>query len=207
MRHETDGYIKNKKEAIRSVRRAIYSKYAFTVFIFIWLPVWLFCLLINDQYGPKKWEQVEVTFSHFSEERIGLQRWHSKVINTKDGRKFVVPTKRISVEELEAVLSPGDVCTITHSKILSGGKPIETLSCKGMVLLSREDAESRWQKEHNEIILAIWITILLAVAALTLIDRLWCKPEYKRIKKLKADIDRRIRKRTKSQVDEETGNL
>lgn len=72
MRRETDGYIKNKKEAIRSVRRGIYSKYAFTVFIFIWLPVWLFCLLINDQYGPKKWEQVEVTFSHFSEERIGL---------------------------------------------------------------------------------------------------------------------------------------
>ena len=65
-----DGYIKNKTEAIQSVRRNILGKYSITFLILVLIPVWLFALAANQH--PDKWTHTEIVFSHISQERIGL---------------------------------------------------------------------------------------------------------------------------------------
>ena len=184
-----DGYIKNKTEAMQSLKRNILGKYSITFFILILIPVWLFALAANQR--PEKWTHKDIVFSHISQERIGLQRGRSYVLNTKDGKQFVIKSKFVNVDDLSDCLTSGNTYRIVFSNTIAGGDHMEALSEDNMVIQNLEKSIAQWEREQQETFIAIIVTLIIEAVALILIDRLWCKKEYSEIKKLKADIKRR----------------
>ena len=184
-----DGYIKNKTEAIISVKKTILLKYLITFFILILVPVWLFAIAVNQH--PDKWTQTDIVFSHISQERIGLQRGQSYVLNTQDGRQFVIKSKFVNVDDLSDCLISGDTYRIVFSNTIAGGDHMEALSGNNIVFQNLEKSVAQWEQEQQECVIAIIVTLIIEIVALLLIDRLWCKKEHSQIQKLKADIARR----------------
>lgn len=184
-----DGYIKNKTEAIKSVRKTILGKYSITFLIIILIPVWLFALAVNQP--PEKWTHTEIVFSHISQERIGLQRGRSYVLNTQDGRQFIIKSKFVDVDDLSDHLVSGNTYHLVFSNTIAGGDHMEALSDDNMIIQNLESSIAQWEWEQQESIIAIIVTLIIEVVALILIDRLWCKKEYSEIQKLKADTKRR----------------
>ena len=184
-----DGYIKNKAETIKSVRKMIFGKYSITILIIILIPVWLFALAVNQP--PKKWTHTEIVFSHISQERIGLQRGRSYVLNTQDGRQFVIKSKFVDVDDLSECLVSGNTYHLVFSNTIAGGDHMEALYDESTRFQDLEDSISRWESEQREMVAATIVTLGIEIIALILIDRFWCKKEYSQLKKLKADIMRR----------------
>lgn len=184
-----DGYVKNKKEALRSVRKSIFWKYAITFPILLFIPVWLFG--IYSLGSPDDWKYTEVVYSHISSETIGLQRGKSTVLNTEDGRKYVIPEKLVSVEHLKEMLIAGETYSLVYSETIAGGDHIEELYNGQSMFLDDSVSSAAWEKERRECFLALYITIGLEIILLIFIDRLWCKGEYAKIKKIRQDIEKR----------------
>ncbi len=181
-----DGYIKNRKEAIAEVRKTIFYKYAVTFLILIFIPVWLLALVTNQP--PEKWTHTEIRFSHLSQERIGLRRFQSDVLNTLDGRKFVI---YVDAGAFSGSLTPGETYQLVFSETVAGGNIMEALYDENTVFQDLDTSILRWKKEQRESVVAIAVILAIEILALILIDRLWCKKEYSQIQKLKADIKRR----------------
>lgn len=184
-----DGYIKSKTEAIKAVKKAIIGKYSVTIFIILLLFVWLFALAANQ--APERWTDTEIVFSHISQERIGLQRWKSYVLNTQEGNKFLIKSKYVDVDELSAHLVSGRTYQLVFSCTLSGKKHVEALSDGSIVFQDLENSTALWENEQRGVVTAIIITLIVELAALILIDKLWCRAEHAQIRKLKSDINRR----------------
>ena len=68
---------------------------------------------------------------------------------------------------------------------------MEALSDDNLVIQNLEESVVQWERERQECVIAIVVTLIIEIVALILIDRLWCKKEYSEIQKLKADIKRR----------------
>jgi len=184
-----DGYIKNKTEAIKSVRKSILGKYSLTFLIIILIPFWLLALAGNQP--PKKWTQAEIVFSHISLEQIGLQRGRSYVLNTQDGKQFVIKSKLVDMDDLSEYLTSGNTYHLVFSSTAAGENHIEALSDDHMIIQNLENSITQWKMEQQGSIIAIIVTAIVEVIALILIDSLWCKQEHSQIRKLKADIKRR----------------
>ena len=184
-----DGYIKNKKEALHSVRKGIFWKYAISFPILLFIPVWLFG--IYSLGSPEDWQYTEVVYSHISSEAIGLQRGKSDVFNAEDGRKYVIPSKFLPVEHLQEMLVPGETYCLVYSETIAGGDHIEALYNAHNTFLDHAVSGAVWEKERQEGVLALYITIGLEMLALFIIDRLWCKEEHARIQKLRQDMEKR----------------
>lgn len=190
-----DGYVKNKREALRSVRKRMFWKYAITFPILLFIPVWLFG--IYSLGAPDEWKYTEVVYSHISSETIGLQRGKSNVLNTEDGRKFVIPSKLLPAEYLKEMLVAGETYSLVYSETIAGGNHIEALYNARNILLDRAVSITAWEKEHQECLLELYITIGFEMIALIFIDRLWCKEEHDGIQKLRQDIEKRNAKKSK----------
>lgn len=187
-----DGYIRNKQEAIRSHRKTMIAKYCLTWPLIIFIPIWIFGMLFMQ--APQKWKTEDVLYAGISQEQIGLQRGKSWVLNTQSGRQFVIPTGQIDPLDLDEVLEPGQRCTLVYSQTLFGVKHIEAFRVGERSMLIVEDSILKWEQEQRDCRSALWITIILELIALTCVDRLWCKQEYRSIKKLQEDIARREEK-------------
>lgn len=183
-----DGYIKNKKAAVASERTTILYKYAVSLLILVFVPIWLLGLFGNQP--PEKWTHTEIVFSHISKEKVGARRGKDYVLNARDGRKFLLQAKYVDGNALSSHLQPGDTYQIVFSEIVPGYR-MEALYSETETFQKLEDSVLQWEKEHNGFIIALIVNLGLEAIALILIDRLWCKPEYAKIKKLKADIQRR----------------
>lgn len=188
-----DGYIKNKREKIAAVRKLIGYKYAVSFLIVIFIPVWLFAMVANQ--APQKWKHTEIVFSHISYEHIGLRRWRDHVLNTQEGRKFVIQPKYVSIEELKNDLVPGKAYSLTYSHSIAGGDHIEALLGDERCFQDLDKSIAQWEREQQEMVIALAITLGLELIVLILIDRLWCKEEHAQIKKLKKDIANREARR------------
>lgn len=184
-----DGYVKNKKEALRSVRKGIFWKYAITFPILLYIPVWLFGIYSLGSLDD--WKYTEVVYSRISSETIGLQSGRSNVLNAEDGRKYVIPSKLVSVEHLKKMLVAGETYSLVYSETIAGGDHIKELYNGQSVFLDYSVSSAAWEKKRHECFLALYITIGLEIIALIFIDRLWCKGEYVKIKKLRQDIEKR----------------
>ncbi len=184
-----DGYIKSKKEAITSARRTILYKYACTFLILAFLLLWLFALAVNRP--PAEWTHTEIVFSHLSEEKVGMRKGRDCVLNTQDGRKFVVLTRHVDEDELSRRLVRGETYSLVYSDTIAGGDHMEALYRGTEILHSLDDSIARWEREQQNFAWALLATLALEGVALLLIDRLWCKAEHSRIRKLKSDIKRR----------------
>lgn len=184
-----DGYVKNKAEAIATVRRVIIYKYATTFLILIFIPVYLLALAGNQP--PKKWTQTAIKYSHISREQIGLRRGHGYVLNSQDGRKFVINPKSVDLDYLSESLLPGSTYNLVFSNTIAGGDHMEALFDESAVFQDLNDSISRWKREQREAVVAIIVILVVEIVALILIDRLWCKKEYCQIRKLKEDINHR----------------
>lgn len=184
-----DGYIKNKAEAIKSVKKAILAKYLITFLIMIFIPVWLLALVTNQP--PEKWTHATIVFSHISKEQIGLQRWSHYVLNTQDGRQFVINLNFVNMDDLSVHLVSGNTYQLVFSNTIAGGDHMKALSDDNMIIHDLETSIAQWEQEQQGTITAIIVTLIIEIVALILIDRLWCKKEYAQIQKLNADIKRR----------------
>lgn len=189
-----DGYIKNKVEAIKSVRKEIFWKYSITFLIVIFIPVWLFGLAVNQP--PEKWTHTEIVFSHISlEQRLFRPRLIGKryvhVLNTQDGRQFVIKSKYVDMDDLSNNLVPGKVYYLVFSNTIAGGDQIEALFDDEMVFQNLENSIALWESEQQEALIAIAVTLVIEIVALLLIDRLCCRKEHAEIQKLKDNIKRR----------------
>ena len=184
-----DGYIKNQLLAIRSLRITMAWKYATTFLILIFLPLWLFGLAVDRP--PKEWIHTEIVNSHISYEQVGLRRFMDHVLIDRDGTRFVIRKKDVSVDLLEEQLIPGQVCSIVYSTTIAGGNQLEALSAGDTVYQHIDTSVSYWNGQRRFLIRAIYVTLALEVLALILIDRLWCREEHRRIKILREKIARR----------------
>jgi hypothetical protein len=113
------------------------------------------------------------------------------VLNTKDGRQFVIKSKVVNVDDLSDCLISGDAYRVVFSNTIAGGDHMEALSDDNLVIQNLEESVAQWERERQECVIAIVVTLIIEIVALILIDRLWCKKEYSEIQKLKADIKRR----------------
>ena len=184
-----DGYIKSKTTAIKSLRQAIWGKYSLTFLIIIFIPVWLFAMAVNQP--PEKWTHTEIEFSHISQEKIGIQRGRRYVLNTQDGRQFVIKSRFVDVDALSGCLVSGKTYRLVFSNTIAGGDHMEALSDNNGVIQDLDESIAQWKREQQESVIAIIVTLIIEIVALILIDRLWCKKEYSQIQKIKADIKRR----------------
>ena len=184
-----DGYIKNQRLAIRTLRITMAWKYATTFLILIFLPVWLFGLAID--VPPEEWIHTEIVYSHISREMIGLRRFQDHVLNTRDGAQFVIRPKDVSVDTLKEQLTPDQVYSLVYSATIAGGNQIEALSDGDTVYQHIDTSINDWNDQRQFLIRAIYVTLGAEALALILIDRLWCKKEYEQIRKHRANIQRR----------------
>ena len=187
-----DGYVKNKKEALRSARRGILWSYAVTVPILLFILAWL--VGIYSLGSPGDWKSTEVVYAYISSERIGLSGGNSHVLNTKGGQKFVIPAKRVSVEWLEETLVPGESYTLVYSETIAGGNHIEALCNDQITFLECSASRAAWEKERQGCFLGLYITMGLEIIGLILIDRFWCREFHARIRKIRRDIKKRTAK-------------
>lgn len=198
-----DGYRKNKMASLRSVRTTMFWKYGLTFPLLLFAAVWL---LAACAYGPTEcWKSAEAVYSHISYESVGLSRGRFYVLNTEDGRRFVIPPRReyhVSAADWEQRLSAGEPCTIVYAETAAGGDRLQALSSSQGVLLDRSVSAAVWEKDRRGCFLALYITLALEAAALLLIDRLWCRKEHAAIRKLRQDMARRKEKTERSRAAE-----
>lgn len=187
-----DGYIKNKQEALRSVRRTILWKYAISFPILALILTWLFG--IYSLGSPEDWKSTDIVYSHISRERIGLQRGDSAVLNTIDGRKYVLPARLVSAARLEETLIAGESYSLVYEDTIAGGSHMKALHNDRDTFLDRSASVAAWEKERRNCFLGLYITVGLEILALILIDRLWCRTDHRRIAKLHQDIEKRKQK-------------
>ena len=184
-----DGYIKNKKEAIRSARVTILWCYALTFPIMLFILVWLFDIYTLG--SPDDWKTTEIVYSHFSSERIGFRKWKSDVLITGDGRRFDAEHDQVSADLLKEALIPGETYTLVYSDSISGIGHMEALYNGQEQFLERSVSVALWEEKRRECFLGLYITIGLELVALILIDRFLCRKTYAEIRKLNQAIKRR----------------
>ena len=181
-----DGYIKNKKQAIRSQWRWIFGKYSIVI-----IPLVMLCaLLMFSEFvahqNPKKWKEETVTFAGFGEMWLLLNRDMSDALITEDGRQFHTGSE----ERLQDVLVIGEEYTIVYSTNLKG-KVLEGLSKDGTVYIDVNDSAKAWRESAAYVLKITGWTVAVMITAILLIDRLWCKKEHAQIRELQTDIARR----------------
>lgn len=191
-----DGYIKHKKEEITSQRKGILATYCLSFPLIMILAT--FSLLLCIMQAPKNWQTTQIVYSQITNEHITLSRSPSVVLNTAGGEQFVIPTRQITQDEAETVLVRGGTYTIVYSKRV-GARHIEAMYTDTETVVALSDSISQYEKERNEMFVAIGVTIILEVIAVILLDRLACKKLYAEIRKLKQDIARREEKIRKKQ--------
>ena len=103
-----DGYIIERNGEIRKLRQTIRCKYWTTLLIAIYIPIWIFAIACCQWQSPERWTQTEIVYSHLSRESIGIRRGLSEVLNTADGRKFVIYKKKIAFDDLDSRLNSGE---------------------------------------------------------------------------------------------------
>lgn len=196
-----DGYLKNKTASLRSVRAAMFWKYGLTFPLVLFAAVWL---LAACSYGPtESWKRTEAVYSHISYESVGLSRGRFYVLNTEDGRRFVIPSRReyhVSAADWEQRLSAGEACSIVYAETAAGGDRLQALASLQGVFLDRSVSAAVWENDRRGCLLAFYITLALEAAALLLIDRLWCRKEHAAIRKLQQDMARRKEKTARSRA-------
>ena len=181
-----DGYIKNKRQAIRSVWSGIVGKYSIVA-----IPLILLCILLLfsefvAHQNPKRWKEETVRFAGFGEMWLLLNRNMSDALITEDGREFHTG----SAERLQNALVVGEEYTIVYSSNLKG-KVLEGLSKDGTVYIDVNDSAKAWREAAAYVLKITGWTVAVMTVAILLIDRLWCKKEHAQIRKLKAEVARR----------------
>lgn len=180
-----DGYIKNKRQAIRSVWSGIVGKYSIVA-----IPLILLCILLLfsefvAHQNPKRWKEETVRFAGFGEMWLLLNRNMSDALSTEDGREFHTG----SAERLQNALVVGEEYTIVYSSNLKG-KVLEGLSKDGTIYIDVNDSAKAWREAAAYVLKITGWTVAVMTVAILLIDRLWCKKEHAQIRKLKADVVR-----------------
>jgi len=181
-----DGYIKNKRQAIRSVWSGIVGKYSIVAIPLILLCVLLLFSELVAHQNPKRWKEETVQFAGFGEMWLLLNRNMSDALITEDGRKFHTG----SAERLQNVLNVGEEYTIVYSTNLKG-KVLQGLSKDGTVYIDVNDSAKAWRESAVYVLKITGWTVAVMITAILLIDRLWCKKEHAQIRKLQTDIARR----------------
>lgn len=102
----------------------------------------------------------------------------------------------VSLEDLQEGLVAGKTYTIIYSETIMGGNILEVIYSDQYVFLDVSASVNDWNMERTKCVIALVATIGMEVIALILIDRLWCKKEYARIKELSSDIEARKERMT-----------
>lgn len=192
-----DGYIKNKQTEIKRIRKTVLYKYSSSSVIVIFFLLF-FLFLICDK-GPHRWITTEIIYSHISEEYFGFSSNYRSFLKTKSYKEFLISERYVSPQQLRAMLVDGKHYSLVYSVNALGFEQLEAIYDNEHDYLSMDDAVRRWQNRHKSYVIALIITSFTEVAALVLIDRLWCENERRRINKLKADISKREERLLKRQ--------
>lgn len=191
---DVDGYIIERNGEIRKLRQTIRCKYWTTLLIAIYIPIWIFAIACCQWQSPERWTQTEIVYSHLSRESIGIRRGLSEVLNTADGRKFVIYKKKIAFDDLDSRLNSGERCALTYSKTLAGGDLLEALSDERGTVIPLDASIVRWETRKKECFAGLYVTCGIEMVALILIDRLWCRKEHAQIRLQKEKIRKREEK-------------
>lgn len=194
-----DGYIIERNGEIRKLRQTIRCKYWTTLLIALYIPIWIFAIACYQWQSPENWTQTEIVYSHLSRESIGIRRGLSEVLNTADGRKFVIYKKKIAFDDLGARLNPGESCTLIYSKTLAGGDLLEALSDERGTVIPLDASIAHWETQQKVCFAGLYVTCGIEMVALILIDRLWCRKEHAQIRLQKEKIRKREEKNRQRQ--------
>ena len=185
-----DGCIIERNGQIRKLRQTIRAQYGVTLLVVIYILIWSFAIAVYQWQSPERWTRAEIVYSHLSRESIGIRRGLSYVLHSADGRKFVVQN-RDDFSKLNETLRPGKSYSLVYSKTIAGGDMLEELSDGAEALLPLEKSIAHWEAQRRQTVVSLYVTCGIEIAALILIDRLWCKKEYAQIRAQKEMIRRR----------------
>ena len=175
-----DGCIIERNGQIRKLRQTIRAQYGVTLLVVIYILIWSFAIAVYQWQSPERWTHAEIVYSHLSRESIGIRRGVSCVLHSADGRKFVVQN-RDDFSKLNETLRPGKSYSLVYSKTIAGGDMLEELSDGAEALLPLEKSIAHWEAQRRQAAVCLYVTCGIEVAALILIDRLWCKKEHAQI--------------------------
>ena len=185
-----DGYIIERNGQIRKLRQTIRAKYGVTLLVVIYVFIWSFAIAVYQWQAPERWSHAEIVYSHLSLERSGMRRGLSYVLHSAGGRKFVIQN-RDDFSKLNEKLRPGKRYSLIYSKAIAGFNVLEAVSDGAEALLPLEKSIAHWEAQRRQAVVSLCVTCGIEVAALILIDRLWCKKEYAQIRAQKEMIRRR----------------
>ena len=142
-----DGYIKNKQQALRSVRRGMIGKYSVAAVPLILLCVLVLFVQFVAHQNPKRWKEETVTFAGFGEMWLLLDRDMSDALITEDGRRFYTG----STEQLQNALIVGEEYSIVYSSNLTG-KHLEGLSKNGIIYIDVQKTAQAWREDARQVL-------------------------------------------------------
>ena len=187
-----DSYIKKRAERIKTLQITIVIKYSLCVFLLMSLPLWIFSMFA--QPNPETWQRAEVVCTDVSMQE-GRKTSYG-VLKAESGESYLFDNTLISYEELAEAVESGDECSIVYAAGAGEVRVGKAISVEGNSVIDEEVAAEKWAQTRKSGYMTIAGTIVAALIALLLIDKVWCKGEKQEIKQLKAEIAKRESKKS-----------
>ena len=118
------------------------------------------------------------------------------LFEAETGESYLFDNTLISYEQLAEKVKGGDECSIVYASGAGDIRIGKAISVEGSSIIDEEFAAEKWAQSRKTGYMTIAGTIVAALVALLLIDRIWCKSDKQEIKQLKAEIAKRESKKS-----------
>ncbi len=186
-----DSYIQKRRERIKTLQLTVIIKYSLCVFLLMSLPLWISAMAAQPK--PETWLKADVVCSEVREEE-GRKTTYG-VLLAETGESYLFDNTLISYEQLAEAVEIGDECSVVYAEGAGDVRVGKAISVEGSSIVDEEFAAEKWAQTRKTGYMTIAGTIVAALVALLLIDRVWCKGEKQEIKLLKAEIEKRENKK------------
>ncbi len=185
-----DSYIQKRTERIKTLQLTVIIKYSLCVFLLMSLPLWISAMAAQPK--PETWLKADVVCSEVREEE-GRKTTYG-VLLAETGESYLFDNTLISYEQLAEKVEIGDKCSVVYAEVAGDVRVGKAISVEDSSIVDEEFAAEKWAQTRKTSYMTIAGTIVAALVALLLIDRIWCKGEKQEIKQLKAEIAKRENK-------------
>ena len=145
------------------------------------------------QPAPETWQKADVICAEIRVEE-GRKTSYG-LFEAETGESYLFDNTLISYEQLAEKVKGGDECSIVYASGAGDIRIGKAIAVEGNSVVDEEFAAEKWAQSRKTGYMTIAGTIVAALVALLLIDRIWCKSDKQEIKQLKAEIAKRESKK------------
>ena len=190
-------YIQKREKKIRQVRVWIYCRWAVALVFVVFAGLFSMGLWVPD--APSEWGTTTLQYGDIKKEYVPFSKYKEVVITGLDGNKYVVQrNQELSLEDLKALLEKGKSYSATYATTPLGVRQIRGLYRGDQAIISLASYVEIWQTQRDRCSVAMWTSLCLGVLSWILIDRLWCRELYRKIRTYKEEIHQRLEKSKKA---------